>query len=128
MGSSGVLRNIFIWLWLRVDWGQIIRLIFLHPNYWLLLAIIGYYCYYWVAKSITIIGYYWTTPISLIIGIIRNLLLLLIFLDPNYCNYLFLLQLLRLNAIIVINHIIAIKCIIDYYCQLLQLILKLTIQ
>ena len=65
---------------------KLLQLIFLPPNYWLLLAIIGYYCYYWVAKSITIIGYYWTTPKTLIIGINRNLLLQLIFLGTNYCN------------------------------------------
>ena len=47
---------------------------------------VGYYWYYWFAKSITIIGYYWTTPISLIIGINRNLVLRLIYLDTNYCN------------------------------------------
>ena len=65
---------------------KLLGLIFFSPNYWQLLAIIGYYWYYWFAKSITIIGYYWTTPISLIIGINRNLLLRLIFLDTNYCN------------------------------------------
>ena len=58
----------------------------LPPNYWQLFAIIGYYCYYWVVKSIIIIGYYWTTPKTLIIGINRNLLLQLIFLGTNYCN------------------------------------------
>ena len=67
---------------------KLLGLIFFSSNYWQLLAIIGYYhdWYYWFAKSITIIGYYWTTPISLIIGINRNLLLRLIFLDTNYCN------------------------------------------
>ena len=65
---------------------KLLWLIFFTPNYWLLLVIIGYYCYYWVAKSITIIGYYWTTPKTLIIGINRNLLLQLIFLGTNYCN------------------------------------------
>ena len=103
---------------------KLLRLIFLPPNYWLLLAIIGYYCYYWVAKSITIIGYYWTTPKTLIIGINRNLLLQLIFLGTNYCNYWPLLQLLRLNAIIVINlnqnllfQLNALLSIIANYCN-----------
>jgi hypothetical protein len=37
-------------------------LLVLPPNYWQLLAIIGYYCYYFFAKSFAIIGYYCTMP------------------------------------------------------------------